>query len=131
MTEHERRVTWHTDRCAHFTGVQDGRCAAGIAYVEPLPCLRDQGGAGRDELAPCAARRWTTRAEAEAAIASTDAAIARVHLCLKAIRRRHGKATGLDDSMPCPTGCGGTLHYAIVGGHVRGQCSSGCVSWMQ
>lgn len=63
-----------------------------------------------------------------------EAAFARINTCLKAIREKHGKARGVRESMPCPTGCGGTLSYSIASynGHVHGACSTeGCASWMQ
>jgi hypothetical protein len=134
--EHERRIQSHMNRCAFFTGVQHDICDAGVRYDDvrregrKIPCLAwdDPGGT------VCEKRRWPTREEAEAEVAAANASFERVNTCLKSIRSKHGKARGLRDSMPCPIGCGGTLHYSIAGynGHVHGQCSTeGCVSWMQ
>lgn len=133
--EHEQRVTQHTDRCVHFNGYQHGICEAGITYPKPLPCLRGRfSPTGGGELVECEKRRWTTREEAEADIAETNKAFERINTCMKAIRAKHGKARGLVDSMPCPTGCGGTLRYSIASynGHCHGACSTeGCARWMQ
>lgn len=66
--------------------------------------------------------------------AEFQAYFAKIKACLAAIREKHGKARGLADEMPCPTGCGGTLHYSIAAtnGHVWGQCSTeGCAKWIQ
>lgn len=125
----------HTmQRCAHFSGVQHDTCEAGIRYDDVrqdrrIPCLKwDANGATCDKA------KWPTREEAEAAEAEFEACYARVSACLRAIREKHGKARGLVDEMPCPSGCGGTLRYSIASynGHIHGACSTeGCAQWMQ
>lgn len=138
---HEDRVAQHTSRCVFFTGTQQKVCKAGVNYDDAkgtdgrgLACLKWDTATDSNEQPTCDKRRWTSREEAEAEIVASDASFARVSTCLKAIRAKHGKARGLRDSMPCPTGCGGTLHYSIAGynGHVHGQCTTDrCASWMQ
>lgn len=125
-------------RCVHFTGVQRDICEAGVKYADVrgtttrpfgLPCIQQYANG-----ATCDKAKWPTREEAEAEEAEFEAAYARINACLKAIRVMHGKARGLSDQMPCPTGCGGTLRYSIsaYNGHVHGQCSTEkCASWMQ
>ena len=137
--EHERRVAQHIGRCASFTGLQNKTCEAGVEYDSVrgegpgVPCLCDWK-TGEQPSKACDKRRWPTREEAEADIASANASFERIDACMKAIREKHGKARGLRDSMPCPNACGGTLHYSIAGynGHVHGRCTTeGCASWMQ
>ncbi len=125
-------------RCKHFTGVQHDTCAVGVAYASVkdtstkpygFPCLPEHGG-----HATCDKREFPTREEAEAEEAEYNAAFKRIDSCLKAIHDKHGKARGVVDSMPCPTGCGGTLQYSIASynGHVHGRCSTdNCATWMQ
>lgn len=130
----EDRIVNRMGRCAHFTGVQNETCKAGVRYSDVrsdhrIPCLKwDANGA------ECASAQWPTREEAEAYVAKSEAGIERIGTCLKAIKAKHGKARGIQDSMPCPNNCGGTLHYSIAGvnGHVWGTCSTeGCAQWMQ
>jgi hypothetical protein len=138
--EHERRIAWHTSMCAHFTGTQKQVCKAGVNYralvggpdfgwATRMPCTGDKG----DAIVVCAQLRLTTREEAEAEVARSEDGYSRIATCLAAIKAKHGNARGLADSMPCPTGCGGTLGYTIAGsnGHVWGSCSTqGCARWM-
>jgi hypothetical protein len=125
--------------CVHFAPMSQECCGAGVRFEDVrdesqrpyrYPCKAIFGG---PEL-PCAKREYPTREQVEAEEREYEAAFARVNACMKAIREKHGKARGLQDSMACPTGCGGTLHYSIANynGHVHGQCSTkDCASWMQ
>lgn len=138
--EHERRIRHQMRECVHFTGIQHDTCKAGVNYrahvggpdfgwARRIPCFSDSV-----DAPPCDKCQRTTREQAEAEIAASDAAFQRVNTALKAIRAKHGKAKGLADEMPCPNNCGGTLRYSIssYNGHVHGQCSTeGCAQWMQ
>jgi hypothetical protein len=126
------------NRCKHFTGIQHDVCKAGVAYKDVrdestrpygFPCFADES-----RNAVCAKRELTTRDEAEAEEREFQAAFARVKTCRSAIKKNHGEARGLHGEMPCPTECGGTLHYSISGynGHIHGDCTTaGCASWME
>jgi len=131
----EERIRATMGRCAHFTGIQNDTCAAGVRYDEVkkdrrVPCLQWDNTAG----ATCEKSQWPTREDAEREEEQSSAAMKRVLTALAAVLAKHGKARGLADSMPCPNNCGGTLRYSIASynGHVHGQCSTeGCASWMQ
>lgn len=140
--EIERRIEHKMQRCIYFNGIQNDACKAGVGYRQlvggpdlgwaaRLPCtdkVQVQG------LVTCEQCRRTTREEAEAEVKASDESFGRIAVCLKAIREKHGKRRGLRDAMPCPTGCGGTLHYSIAGsnGHVHGVCTTEkCARWMQ
>lgn len=126
------------NRCKHFTGIQHEVCAVGVSYKDVrdestrpygFPCFADES-----RSAVCAKRELTTREEAEAEERAFDAAFVRVKTCRQAIVAKHGKARGLRGEMPCPVGCGGTLHYSISGynGHIHGGCTTkDCASWME
>lgn len=143
--ELERRIQNHMHSCVHFTGIQHESCKAGVNYrtlvggsdlgwARRLPCTEGWPEDQVREAVPCDQCRRVTREEAEEKVKSADASFERIAKCLKAIKEKHGKSRGLADSMPCPTGCGGTLGYSIAGsnGHVWGRCSTqGCASWMQ
>lgn len=143
--ERERRITSKMNRCVHFTGTRDEACEAGVNYRQlvggddfgwgtRLPCLTDTFTPKNGDKVSCGQCRMTTREEAEAEVEESDASFRRISACLKAITEKHGKSRGLQDSMPCPNNCGGTLHYSIAGynGHIHGRCSTqGCASWMQ
>lgn len=142
--EMERRIQRTMGECVHFTGVHNETCRAGVNYralvggddfgwVTRLPCLRFLS-KEMDRCNTCDKMQLPSRAEAEAQERAADEVFQRINVCLKAIRKKHGKARGLVDSMPCPNECGGTLRYSISGynGHVHGQCSTkGCAQWMQ
>ena len=125
------------DTCKHFSGVQNDRCGAGIAYADfppgALPCLprfRDRA----PPVTTCEKREYPTPEEIAADAAETIAVLGRVDIAYGAIRAKHGKAVGLADTMPCPNLCGGTLRYSIArsNGHVHAACSTaGCCAWME
>lgn len=139
--ELEHRIAWHMSMCVHFTGIQHVSCKADVNYrtlvggddlgwATRLPCTEFDN----TKAVACSQCRRHTREEAEAIVKRSEESFARLSLCLKAIREKHGKARGLVGEMPCPTNCGGTLRYSIAGynGHVHGACSTpSCASWMQ
>lgn len=122
-------------KCAHFNGIQNDTCEAGVSY-EPfrgsLPCLKqfDKG------LHVCTSRRWITAEEAQAEHAEAEKAIARMNLALplvslfKAITRDGGASSF---SEPCPA-CQGTLRVQIARSnlHARVCCTTpGCIQWIE
>lgn len=143
--DRERRIQHHMRSCVHFTGIQHTRCEAGVDYralvggpdfgwASRLPCLEERLPHAEAPIVSCDKCQRTTREQAVAEIDASDAAFARINTCLKAIRAKHGKTRGVQDLMPCPNHCGGTLHYSIASynGHVHGCCSTkDCASWMQ
>jgi hypothetical protein len=140
--EREDSIACEMSRCVHFNGIQHDECKAGINYhglmgtgfgcFKNLPCL------GHDST-PCPSRAYPTREQAEAEVDEIDRLVNRVVLCIPAAKadaksKSLGVGSGGIGSLPCPSGCGGTLRYSVasVNGHMHGACSTdGCVSWME
>lgn len=133
-------VKRHMNRCAHFTGIQHGTCAAGISYAsmreaktETTPfrfaCFQDEA-----QGLVCDAARWPTREEAEARERHVHERYQQINNARKAIIAHAGGKRGVRSQLPCPICKTGTLHYSIAGlnGHVHAGCTTKeCVSWME
>ena len=129
-------------------------CPAGVNYAElggpiegralRMPCHDPSVFAKRREelgykLAECLKLERTTREEAEKEAAEL---IEYGDRMMKVCAAAHGdaknkglkKGNGGSSQMPCPTGCGGTLHYTVASynGHMHAKCETeGCASWME
>jgi len=132
-----------SNRCRHFTGLQNKQCAAGVVYVtveskdvkgfERFPCFR-QG-----ESIPCDKRSFPTPEEVAAKVAEREASWERLKLGIIAAsddakKHGYGKGKGGAGRVQCPVCKTGELHYSVAGynGHMHGRCSTkGCLSWMQ
>jgi hypothetical protein len=123
------------NRCAHFNGVQNGTCKAGIAYpTGKLPCLRDMG-----EHIDCPQRRWLTDEEIEESLRETEAAMQRMFAGLAAVaadaeHRGLKKGNGGRGEVGCPVCNSGTIHYSVASynGHRHAKCTTdGCVSFIE
>jgi len=141
----EHLIEKKTTNCRHFNGIMNDCCDAGVNYdvlregdKYNLPCLKLNLSVKKD---PAKCDKFEVMTPEEAA-ASADETVARGDNTLLAMRAAHadakaknlGKGKGGADSIPCPTGCGGTLHYRVASynGHMHAQCSTnGCVSWME
>jgi hypothetical protein len=145
MTKLEARVKWHMNYCIHFDGRSDV-CKAGINVRQLVggetmgwglrtPCLADH----KECVVTCDNREFPTREAAEVEAKELEDRADRV---LKSIKAAHEdaktkgfkKGSGGKSSLPCPSGCGGTLHYTVASydGHMHAGCTTeGCVSWME
>ena len=143
----EDRIIHEMSSCVHFAGIQHAECAAGVniralvggsdlGWAARLPCLLMD--AKKCEVV-CDVRKLPTREEAEAEVDRSEKQMER---SLKIIWAAHehakqkgyGQGHGGKDSMPCPSECGGTLHYSVasLNGHMWGRCTTAdCASWME
>lgn len=140
------------DRCVHFNGMRNDRCAAGVAYADvrvdgdpieytrapsrsvythsrSIPCLPSMNLHG----ATCP--KFEVLSE-EAARAKAEENERELELFLEATtrcaahRKEHGVYSG---TVECPK-CGGALHYATArsNGHTHARCDTpNCIAWMQ
>jgi len=141
-------------RCRHFNGAQNKCCKVGVVYLEltgegfgsglKLPCTSPDTFAKRREelgikLSECSKIDRITHEEA---VQEVKEIIISSDRMMKVCAAAHGDAiskglkegNGGRSSMPCPTECGGTLHYTVAScnGHMHAQCSTqNCVSWME
>lgn len=143
MDIRERFIKSAMDSCRHFNGIQNKKCQAGIEYEAEghsklmMPCIPKHIN-GR-ETWPCSLFEIMSVADAEK---EADERIIIMNRGANARRAAHddakakglGKGHGGYGSIPCPSGCGGTLRYSVASynGHMHGKCSTqGCVSWME
>lgn len=148
-------VRQYEGRCHHFNGIQHDCCEAGVNYRElagietgmalVIPCLPEKNyeTKRREEMhetvRECSKLQRTTHEEAVAeAIESIERSTKVMRVMVAA--HDHAKTQGLtkdhggSSSLPCPTGCGGTLQYSVASynGHMHARCTTkDCVSWME
>ena len=135
------------NRCINFRGIQHTECEAHVnirelvggddfGWASRLPCFLDEA----DKCSVvCESRSFPSRTDAEEMDRAQQAATERFITALKAAHddaRGKGLKVGHGgrESMPCPVGCGGTLHYTVAScnGHMHAGCTTkGCVSWME
>lgn len=142
-------------RCHHFNGVMNECCGAGVNYralagIEfgmalVLPCLAEKTFETKrreemnETIRQCPKLDRTTH---EQAVQEAQEIIAHSDRMAKVMGAAHGhakaaklgKGHGGRGELPCPTGCGGTLHYSVAGynGHMHAKCDTkDCVSWME
>jgi hypothetical protein len=131
--------------CRYFTGIQNKCCEAGVNYDQltedgkyVLPCKKNFVAINRD---PAICGSFKTRTLEEATVYA-DERLERGNRTLAAVAAAHEhadkqgfkKGKGGTGSMPCPTGCGGTLRYSVAGinGHMHAGCTTNnCVRWME
>lgn len=88
------------------------------------------------EVATCQKFEAVTQAEIDTEDAEFEALTERFRKAapaLSEIRKAHKGKSGHGE-IPCPTECGGTLHWGISGynGHMRGRCTTaGCLNWIE
>lgn len=144
---HEEEVLHEMSRCVHFRGIQCDPCAGGVnmrelvggpdfGWATRIPCLLMDA---ENCTVVCDKRKLPTREEAEAKVTRSEERHERVMKVLTGTHEHakaqgYGRSKGGKDSLPCPSGCGGTVHYSVasLNGHIWGKCTTeGCVSWME
>jgi hypothetical protein len=144
LKDRQERIQYSQAKCKHFTGIHQKVCRAGVNYHElfgvapgcfaGLPCT-----ASPNPRVLCEKIEHMTLAEAEDLENKHEASANRLVACLSAAKDHaksngYGRGRGGFGSLPCPTGCGGTLQYSVasVNGHMHGRCTTpGCVNWME
>lgn len=143
MTHREDFIARKMRTCIHFNGIQSESCKAGVKYEEkfsdgkghlgPIPCCGD------DNPQPCELLVLPSREQAERLADKHEVSMQKLTKCVNATHE-HAKARGLGKGhggtgdLPCPTGCGGILHYSVAAynGHIWANCSTpNCVRWME
>ena len=155
MTERRRITTGPKmaegdERCRHFRGMMnDHPCALGIdirqlvggpdtGWATRAPCRHIYGMRTTSDQprVPCDHYRGVTQAEKDEVEAEMAKHLERLIIAqpvVDAFRLRH-KRENAQETVVCPTGCGGrlTLSIAACNGHVSGRCSTpGCLAWME
>lgn len=137
----EQIIRQEMESCRHFTGVQNEKCRAGLAYpqgnmAQAIPCLPNLA---RDrELLQCPKFEVMNREEAEVIADAQLGAMAVTTAARKAAKadakeKGLGRGKGGAGSLPCPK-CPGRIRYTVasLNGHMWGCCTTkGCVSWME
>lgn len=124
-----------TEKCRHFTGIQNDQCAVGVAYDEVRdetvrphrwPCLRN------DCATSCAKKDPFTAEEVAQEEREVGESLERILKARAAIVEATGGRGGLSGTVDCPN-CEGTLRYTVASnGHVWAICSTGgCARWME
>jgi hypothetical protein len=137
--QREKRISEYMDKCAHFNGVQNDTCKAGVNYESAfptggIPCFRVSESPGRCSLVQLPTREQATQRyeEREAQIEKSLNAMRAAHA--DAAEKGFGKRNGGVSQCPCPA-CGtGTIRYSVasLNGHMHARCTTqGCVSWME
>ena len=141
--EMQRRAEARVGRCRHFTGLMNGTCNAGIAYLSvrgesngrgfTYPCFGNDATATCDRCVkrtPEEARREVDAEEIESRKMLDAVRKVRDHARERGLRRGNGGAS----TMPCPK-CGtGVVSYSVTScnGHLHGVCSTPrCLAWME
>jgi hypothetical protein len=122
--------------CRHFTGIQHGKCKAGIHYDE----VRDESARPYrfaclgEGVVTCRKYSPKTPDEVEAEEREIQSRFADVLVARQAVVEHAAGRRGVAAELPCPLCKSGTLRYSIarVNGHVHARCSTAdCVGWME
>jgi len=106
-----------------------------IGWALRAPC-RKLSDASDSNRVPCDHFAMFTRAEGRARNIELIRILERHAMAadtVDAFRSRH-KRQNAQETVDCPTGCGGrlTLSIAAINGHCWGRCSTpGCLAWME
>ena len=141
-SEREQTIAWEMGQCRHFNGIQNERCAAGVAYRElcgdapgwakDMPCLL-KGSIKCDLLS------LKTREEAEKEADMWEHQINKTVGAINAAKsdaksRGLKRGNGGRGEVKCPACPDGTLRYTVAGvnGHMHAKCTTeDCASWME
>jgi hypothetical protein len=128
------------NKCAHFTGMQNDVCRAGVPYTtvseaatETAPfrfaCFKDEA-----KGLACDHAEFPSREQAEEKHFHRLVRLEHIASARKAIVVHTEGKRGVAGTMPCPICKTGTLGFSVasVNGHVWGRCSTpDCVAWME
>lgn len=121
------------DKCIHFNGVMNNECKVGVKYSDvrvdldegpyKFPCLKQAG--------ECACAKFRTEEEVDAAVKEIEESGVKVAVAIEKIRDHFERTKKASGKIACE--CGGELHYAVAltNGHIRANCNSCKMSFIE
>jgi hypothetical protein len=130
-----------SEKCIHFTGVQNEKCEAGVEYKSfrgcPFPCFRGEAG---DKLRKgekpfvCEKVEWPTEEYIQAEIDMWERESKKAVEGNRAVAhiRKEQRGKNYRGVVECPI-CKGKLHVSHASnGHIHARCETpDCLAWME